>query len=184
MEELNIIECDTSKVKKREYKWKKNWRKKGKKLIDENDFWIKVGKIMNYHTLWKWEITSEKNIKEGVEPWRPMTLIQACREVGMTYHNFRFHLNTLPEMKKQYELMKEQSIEYRNELSENIIEKTLKGKMKNLSEKDVVDTAKWTLEKTNKRYNPKHIVEATVEQVNVERSSDDILADIADIISK
>ncbi len=183
MEELNIVEVDTAKTKK-PYVWKKNWRKKGKKLIDENEFGIKMGKIMNYHTLWKSEVCDPKNIEDWVEPWQPMTIIQACREVGTTYHTFRFHLNTLPEMKKQYELMKEQSVEYKNELSENIIEKALKGKMKNLSEKDVVDTAKWTLEKTNKRYNPKHIVEATVEHLNVERSSDDILADIADIISK
>lgn len=184
MEDLEIIECDTAEIKKKPYKGKKNWRKKWVKIIDENEFWIKMWKILNYHTIGKSVITHPANIDDEAEAGTPLTLIQACREVGMSYHTFRFHLNSMPEMKAQYEVMKEQSVEYKNELSENLIEKALTWKLKTLSEKDVVDTAKWTLEKTNKRYNPKHVIEAQVEVLNIERSSEDILSDIADIISK
>jgi hypothetical protein len=47
--------------------------------------------------------------------------------------------------------------------------------MKTLKENEVVDYSFKMLERTDKNYNPKQIVETTVEEINPDRSTDDIL---------
>lgn len=80
-------------------------------------------------------------------------------------------------------MLKENRREYLKEVSETNITRALTWKM-NLEDKDIVDYSFKMLEKTDVNYNPKQVIETTVEEINVDRSTDDIIADIADLIKQ
>lgn len=162
---------------------KKNGRKTWTRMKTEIDFASEMGQIMNWSTFWKKVIENEVNKKDWVKPNTPMTIIQACREMGYSYRNFSYYMSQYPEVKKKYELAKEARTNYMQELSDDLIEKALEWKLKKLTNKERVDYAFRLQEKTNSRYNPKTVVDATVETVDPNRSSDDILNDIADLIT-
>lgn len=161
---------------------KKNWRKTWTTMKSMSEMGNDIWRVVNLMTFWTKEITSSKNILNGVESWKALTLEQACNELNTSPTSLYYHMNKHPALKEQYNEMKSNRREYMREVSETNIQKAISGKMKKLSDKDVVDYSFRMLERTDTNYNPKTIVEATVEEINPERSTQDIIADISDLL--
>lgn len=161
---------------------KKNWRKKWTMLKSKVELSTDIGRVVNLMTFGVKNITNEENIKKKIQPNVSLTVWQACLELWLNITSFYYYLSNHPDLREQYELLKENRREYIRELSENNIQKAISWKMKWLQDKDVVDYSFRLLEKTDKNYNPKQVVETTVEEVNADRSTDDIISDIADLI--
>jgi len=161
---------------------KKNGRKKGtllkSKVEVSKDAWM----IINLMTFWATKITNEENIEFWVKPNTPLWIKRACLELWTTPTSFYHYLNKYPAVKEGYKQMKENRREYMREMSESNIQRALSWKMKKLTQKDVVDYSFKMLERTDQTYNPKQIVETTVEEINPERSTSDIIADISDLL--
>lgn len=163
---------------------KKNGRKKWTKLKTEGEINMQMWIIVNLSTFWVAKIKHEKNVENWVQPNTPLTLPQACLEAGLPVASFYYYLNQYPAVKEKYEELKTNRREYLKELSENNIEKALSWKMTTITEKEQVDYSFKMLEKTDTNYNPKQIIEQTVEEINPDRWIADILADISDLTWK
>jgi len=161
---------------------KKNWRKKGTVLKSPSEVSLDAWKVINLMTFWVDKIENEANILKWVQPNKPLRIDEACKELWLTVVSFYYYLNKFPAVKEQYKVLKENRREYMREVSENNISKAIRWKMKTLKESEIVDYSFKMLERTDKNYNPKQIVETTVEEINVDRSTEDIIADIADLI--
>jgi len=165
--------------------WKpllKNWRKRGTMMKSKVELSKDIWQVVNLMTFWAKEIRSADNIVKGIENNVPLKMKEACAELWLSPISFMYYIGKHADLKEQYQKLKENRREYMREMSENNIEKAIWGKMKKLSEKDVVDYSFRMLERTDTNYNPKQIVETTVEEINVERSSEDIISDISDLL--
>jgi len=169
-------------VKKNGKVLKKNGRKKWQlwrsKVEIANLLWV----IINNMTFWVDEITHKTNIKHWVKSGVPLNLAQACLESWLHYITFHTYMERFPTLQKKFDKLKEKRREYMKNVSESNIEKAITGKMKWLWDKEVVDYSFRMLEKTSKEYNPKQVIEQTVEEINPDRSTADILADITDLL--
>jgi len=161
---------------------KKNGRKKGSTLKSRVEVSNDVWKVVNLMTFWAKVIKGEQNIIDWVKPNVRLNIHQACDELWIKSPSFYHYLKKFPDAREEYEQLKESRREYMREMSEMNIEKALSWKMKQLWEKDVVDYSFRMLERTDKNYSPKQVVETTVEQINPDRSTEDIIWDIADLI--
>lgn len=161
---------------------KKNGRKKWTTLKTRVEVANEMGQIVNLMTFGVKKVNWENNIANGVKSNTPLSVPQACEELGMKSQSFYHYLKKFPEVKDEYELLKENRREYMKELSESNIQKALSWKMKTLQEKDIVDYSFKMLERTDKNYNPKQVQEVIIEEINIDRSTDDILADITDLL--
>lgn len=161
---------------------KKNWRKKWTTLKPKSEISSDIWKVVNLMTFGVKNVKSEENINNWVQPHKPLKVTEACAELWISVVSFYYYLNKYPEFKEQYNQLKENRREYMREVSENNIQKALTWKMKTLKENEVVDYSFKMLERTDKNYNPKQIVETTVEEINPDRSTDDILWDIMDLL--
>ena len=165
--------------------WKplrKNWRKKWTILKSQVEVSKEVWQVVNLMTFWATKINSDLNKLEWVQPKTPLNITQACRELWITEQHFYYYMGKYPTVKEEYNKLKENRREYLREISEWNISKALSWKMKSLWEKDIVDYSFRMLERTDKNYNPKQVIEQTVEEINIERTTDDIINDIADLI--
>ena len=161
---------------------KKNGRKKWTTIKSHSEMWTDIWRIVNLMTFWVKELKSEKNIKAWVNTWVALTVDQACSEMWITPSTLYYYLNKHPDLREQYNEMKENRRSYLKEVSENNIKRALTGKMKTLKENEIVDYSFKMLERTDQAYNPKQVTEVTVEDINPNRSTDDIINDIADLL--
>lgn len=161
---------------------KKNGRKKWTTLKSKVEVARDVWQVVNLMTFWAKKVTWVNNIKDKVSKETPMTIHQACDELWIKVESFYYYLNRNPDVKEQYQVLKENRREYMRETSEYNIQKALTWKMKSIKESEIVDYSFKMLERTDKNYNPKQVVETTVEEINPNRTTDDIIWDIADLI--
>jgi len=161
---------------------KKNGRKKWTIMTSEVAVDIEIWSIVNYITFWKSKIEHADNKKGGLKPNVPMNVSQACREFGIHPNTFYIHLRRFPALNEKYQELKSNRREYLKESAEVNIETALTGGMKDLSQKDVLDASFKMLEKTDKAYNPKVEVETKSISINLNKNSDDLYNDLADIL--
>jgi len=187
-------EKDT-RQKRNYWKWKPwqvtdtwKWRKKpGRPIwatgLSETSVKLEVGKIVNWMTFGKSIIEWEKNKKEWVTPNVPLTVNQACDEYWIAPITFWSHLKKFPEAKELYKQLKEDRREYLKELSETNIQKWLSGEL-GLSWKDLMDASFKMLEKTDKTYQPKVEIENKSIWININKSTEDIMQELQDLLWK
>ena len=163
---------------------KKNGRKKWTKMKTEWEISVQMWIIVNLSTFWVDKIKGKQNLKDWVKAKTPLNIPQACEEAWLSAPSFYYYLKQYPDIKEKYEELKVNRREYLKELSEVNIQKALSGWMKTLTEKEQVDYSFKMLEKTDKNYNPKQIIEQTVEEIDPNRWLADILADISDLTNR
>lgn len=153
--------------------WKKTWWETEIARID-----AEVGTIMNYLLNWSPTIKNAENKKYHVRPNYPMTVVEACREFGITPATFYLHMRKFPQLKRKYDDFRESKIAYFNSSAENNIEKALNGQLASLKEKDIVDYSFRMLERTDKLFNPKQEIETRTISINVGRSNEELLEEL------
>ncbi len=153
----------------------KPWMEK----LKRDEIVLEVSTIVNYMTYGKSKITvaHHKNLK----PHKPMSVVQACEEYWISPMTFYSHLRKYPDIKEYYDNMKEDRREYIRESAESNIEKALNWWLE-LSDKDVVDASFKMLEKTDRKYNQKIEIETKTISVNINKSSEDLMADLSAIL--
>lgn len=161
---------------------KKPWRKAWYTSITIEDRILRIQKVLNYKTIWVKKVTHPDNIKEWVKPWIPMNIIQACREVGINQNQFYRDIKYAG-VEKAYEKMKVDRRVLMKEMAEGNIANALSGNL-NLSDKDLVDYSFRMLEKTDKAYNPKIEIEAEIETINLEKSSEELMEELLSLIKQ
>ena len=170
------------------FKKKDNWiplLKPGRKTwtieLDRTKIEVELWTIINYISFWKSKITHEDNITKWIKPHTPLTIWQACKELWIPYTTFYGHLNKFPSLKVKYNEMRENSREYVRQSAECNIEKAVTWGL-DLTDKEVVDVSFKMLEKTDKNYNPKIEIETKSIWINLNKTSDDLLADLSAIL--
>ena len=160
---------------------KKKWRKKWTTYIKKAQVDLEVWQIVNYLTYWKSKIENPINIKDKLKPNKPMTVVQACRELWIWTKTFYTHLSRFPDINEKYQELKASRREFLKESAEANIEKALTWWMA-ITDKDVLDASFKMLEKTDKNYNPKIEIESKSISINLNKSSDDIINDLSSIL--
>lgn len=144
--------------------------------IKKEEMAMDLGKVVNWITFWKKQLTHPDNIRE-VEAWKPLTIEQACKEVGIHKNTFFNRLKTHPELKLRYDELRESRRDYLRDLAEGNLERGLAGGLW-LNWKELVDASFKILEKTDKAYQPKVEIEQKSININLDKSTDDILSEI------
>lgn len=169
--------------RKDNWEWlKKSGRKRGSVITKSKDelevaeaqVSSEIGVMVNYLSFWKTKIEHPENKEEGVKPWVPLTITQACREYWIHPNTFYNHLNKFPALKQKYFEIKENNREYIRSMSENNVQRAIAWKIKWLSDKDVLDASFKMLERTDKAYNPKIEIEKKELTINVDVSWQDL----------
>lgn len=164
------------------WKWlKKPGRKKWQTNLNSAAINLEVGQIMNWMTFWKKEITNDKAKALGAKPNTPLNMQQAATEYWITPANFMQHLRKFPEAKQLYVQLKEDRRNYMKELAENTIQEWLAGNL-DLTGKERVDASFKLLEKTEKAYQPKTEIEQKSISINLNKSTDDLLGELHEIL--
>lgn len=148
-------------------------------MLIASEIEVEVWIIFWYTTNGASKIESEKNKKEWLKPNIPMTVKQACQEYGITPLTYYSHLNKFPQIKKKYELMKSNRREYMKALAEDNILSVLEGD--ELEWKEKFDANFKFLQATEKAYNPKTEIETKNLNINISKTSEDIMKDIRDL---
>jgi len=192
---LDCAECYDSKDRSHNLKywgykpWRKLWtwarmKKRGRKtwtvLVAETDVEIEVGTIVNYLTFWKSKITDESNIKKGLKANVPMNVNQATKEYWIHPNTFYQHLNKYPLLKEKYELLKINMREYLKDTAENNLSTILVDG--DLTDKEKFDASFKVAQATMKEYNPKVEIEKRELKINLNKNSDDLKLDLANIL--
>lgn len=159
---------------------KKNGRKKWTIMIKEAEVSLEAWTIVNYMTFWKSKIENEENSSAGLKPNTPMSVRQACREYWIHPNTFYQHLNTFPAVKEKYEMMKVDRREYLKDIAEHNMVNILEGG--NLTDKEKFDASFKVAQATMKEYNPKTEIETKSIWINLSKSSDDLKADLAELL--
>jgi len=161
---------------------RKNWRKHWPQ-IPLTEQAKRIAKVVNLTTFWASEITSQKNIDDWIQPFQKMNTLEACREAWWTNPQSLYQLLArYPELKKEFERLKKQKMEYLQDVSVDNIWKAIKWEMKWIKNKEKVDYSFRLLEKTHKDFNPTQKVEQKIEEVNAERTAEDIMDDLKDLL--
>ena len=177
-EEKNISTKKAYKPRK-----KKAWRKPGSTNIGKPQQIMNANKIVDYTITWAAQITDETNIELWLRANSPLTIEQACREVWMTRMNFYYYRDTVPAIREKHIEFKANRRELIKDKSEDVIYNALHWELK-ISDKDILDTAKWMSEKTDKAYNPKIEIESKSMALNFDVKLEDIEEQILELIRK
>jgi len=192
---LDCAECYDSKDRTHNHKyweyktWKKldngkRMKKRGRKtwtlVVQETDVEIEVGTIVNYLAFWKKEITNEANIKDWLVPDMPMNVNQAVREYGIHPNTFYQHLRNFPALRNKYELLKKNMREYLKDTAENNMGSILVHW--DLTDKEKFDASFKVAQATMREYNPKVEIEKKEIKINLNKNSDDLKLDLANIL--
>ena len=159
---------------------RKNGRKKWSTFITQAQVELEMWTIANWLTFWKTKIDNKKNKELWVKSNTPLTVIEACREYWIAPITFYTHLDRFPWMKKQFQEMKVHRREYIKELAENNIVSVLEKW--DLTDKEKFDASFKVVQATMKEYNPKTEVESKSINININKSSEDIMADLSNIL--
>ncbi len=160
---------------------KKPWRPKWRTSLDVGQVKLEVGRMVNWMTFWKKEITHETNIKNKVKPWKALTIKEACLEFWIAPITFWSHLKKFPEAKELYRELKQDRREYLKELSEVNISKWLSWSL-DITDKELMDASFKMLEKTDKAYQPKVEVEQKTISINLHKSTNDIMGELQEAL--
>lgn len=160
---------------------KKPWRKKGDTHLQVITVKQEVWQIVNWMSFWKSEITHKDNKKEKVQVKQALTITQACREFGINPQTFWRHLKKFPEANELYQELKAQRRELLKELSEGNIEMGLSWGL-DLTGKELMDASFKMLEKTDKAYQPKVEIEQKTISINLHKTTDDIMWELAKVL--
>lgn len=162
---------------------KKVWRKPWIQNVSKAEQIIRANKIVDYTITWTSQITNEENIELKIKPNVPLTIEQACREVWMNRMNFYYYRDTIPAIKEKHIEFKENRRELLKDRAEDTLYNALHWKM-NISDKDVLDTAKWMSEKTDKAYNPKIEIEQKSISLNFDVPLEDMQEQLLELMRK
>lgn len=152
-----------------------------KKTLTKKNKWLtakwraKFETVLEYMLYWKKEYENEEN--RVLKPYTPMTQEQACREIWMTSQNFLNYVNKYPELKEKYYTLREQRREKIKVLAETRIDQAIEWKL-NLTDKEMVDISLKTLQATDKSWNPKVEIDATVKRLNLNVSEEQLIEKI------
>ena len=137
----------TKEIEKKTYKprKKKKGRKPGVQNIDKATQILTANKIVDYTITWTAQVKNEQNIAEWVEPGKPLTIEQACREAGMSRMNFYYYRETIPAIREKHIEFKANRRELLKDKAEDTIYNALHWQM-NITDKVILDTAMWMSE--------------------------------------
>lgn len=164
--------------KKNETRGRKKWVVTNKPLNI-----LKSNKVVDYTITWASEIKNEANLKKWVKPNTPLTIEQACLEADISRMTFYYYRENTPAIREKHIQFKANRRELLKDKSEDTIYNALHWGM-NISDKDILDTAKWMSEKTDRAYNPKIEIEAKSMALNFELSVEDIEEQLMELIRK
>ena len=173
-----IVKKKTRKPRKKK-PWRKPWwtnASKAWRIIDAN-------KIVDYTITGTASVTNEANIAAWVKPNSPLSIQQACLEVGMDRMLFYYYRDTNPAIREKHIEFKANRRELLKDKSEDKIYEALHWELQ-ISDKDILDTAKWMSEKTDKAYNPKIEIEQKSVALNFDVSIEDMENQLLDLIRK
>lgn len=159
---------------------KKRGRKKWTLMLQEAEVWMEAWTIVNYVIHWKSKIEHEDNVALKLQPNTPLTVQQACKEYGIHPNTFYQHMKAYPAVREKYEAMKVSRREYLKEIAETSMITILEGE--ELSAKEKFDASFKVAQATMKEYNPKTEIETKSIWINLSKSSDDLKADLADLL--
>lgn len=159
---------------------KKRGRKTWTLMVQKTDVEIEIGTIVNYLSFWKNKITHEDNIKEWLKPNVPMNINQAAKEFGIHPNTFYQHLRNFPALKNKYEMLRQNMREYLKDTAESNMQKILVNG--DLTDKEKFDASFKVAQATMKEYNPKVEIEKKEIKVNLNKNSDDLKMDLANIL--
>ena len=181
----NNMDEEKKVVVKKKYKArkKKPWRKAWGTNIGKPLQIMNANKIVDYTITWTSQITNEENIALWLKPNSPLTIEQACREVGMTRMNFYYYRDTVPAIREKHIEFKANRRELLKDKAEDTIYDALHWDL-NISDKDILDTAKWMSEKTNKAYNPKIEIESKSVALNFDVPISEMEEQLLELIRK
>ena len=97
--------------------------------------------------------------------------------------NFYYYRDTVPAIREKHIEFKANRRELIKDKSEDVIYNALHWELK-ISDKDILDTAKWMSEKTDKAYNPKIEIESKSMSLNFDVKLEDIEEQILELIRK
>lgn len=132
----------------------------------------KFEKVIDMMMHWKKKLTHKDN--QSINPYYPLTMQQACREMWMNIQNFMYYIHTYPELKEKYEDIKIARREKIKNVAEDNIDKAIAWKM-DLTDKELVDISFKTLQATEKWYNPKLEIETVSKNLNFNMSDEQIM---------
>lgn len=159
---------------------KKPWIRKWTTYITEQKVKLDIGRAVNWMTYGKKEV-SDRAKELWAVPWVPMSIKQVSAELGITHFHFYRRMSKYPEAKELYNELRGQRRDYLKEVAENTIADWLEWKL-DLSGKERVDTAFKMLEKTDKSYQPKQEIEQKSVNINIHKSTDDIMSELTSIL--
>ena len=162
---------------------KKSWRKAGWTNLSKATQIINANKIVDYTITGCSQIKNEVNIGLGLRANTPLTIEQACREVGMARMNFYYYRDTVPAIREKHVEFKANRRELLKDKAEDKIYDALHWDM-DITDKDILDTAKWMSEKTDKAYNPKIEIESKSLALNFDISLEDMEAEFLELMRK
>ena len=162
---------------------KKAWNKKGNVNLSKAQQIMRANKIVDYTITWAPKIADPKNIELWVKPNEPLSIEKACREVWMSRILFYYYRDTIPALKEKHLEFKENRRELLKDKSEDTIYNALHWEM-NISDKDILDTAKWMSEKTDKAYNPKIEIEQKSMALNFDIPLEEMEGQIMELINR
>lgn len=170
---------------KRTYKprKKKTWRKPWVPNTSKPQQLLNANKIIDYTITGAPKIVNEENIANWVRAWHPLTIDQACKEVGMSRISFYYYRNTIPAIREKHVELKENRRELLKDKAEDKIYDALHWNL-NISDKDILDTAKWMSEKTDKAYNPKIEIESKSTALNFDVALEDMQEEFLELMKQ
>lgn len=192
---LDCVECYNSKDRSHNHKygkfspWKKldNWKrmkKRGRKtwttFLKKTDIEIEIGTIVNYLTFWKNKIEDKINIAKWVKPNVPLSVWDAVREYWINPNTFYLHLNKYPELKAKYETLKLNMREYLKDTAESNMQRIIAEW--DMTDKEKFDASFKVAQSTMREYNPKIEIEKRELKINLNKNSDDLKFDLAEIL--
>lgn len=160
---------------------KKRWRKTWTKLAPNIQHKYDVAKVFDFSKFWKNEITSQENLKEWVEPNTPMSVIQACREIWLSYWAFVARLRHRPDLKEYWEQLKEASREYSKTIAHHNIEQAIWWAL-DITDKERTEFSFRLLEKTEQAFNPKVEIEQKWINLNFTKSTEDLVWELKTLL--
>ena len=140
-----------------------------------------MNKIMNYISFWASEIKNEENMKFWIRPNTPLTMLQACREMGRTAQWFYKMINQFPDVKNKYKELREWRRQFLQETAETNIQNGITWWM-DLTDKELIDASFKLLEKTDKAYNPKTEIETKQATINLDVTDSELQKEIINIL--
>jgi hypothetical protein len=157
----------------------KTWKGYLWKEVVKNDMAL----VHTYAQQWVNEITHIDNIKKWYKPNQPLPLRVACLEAWIKPVTYYARIWLYPELKEYHNMLLERSKNYSRNLAYWVVEDALSWEIE-LDDNKKIDVALRFLEKTDQAFNPKTEIETKSLSINFNKTSDDILSDLFELLWK